>query len=555
MSSIPSRQWARIVRVMPGYMLLAALLIGVASAGCRKGPDVAFNRDIRPILSERCVACHGGIRRQGNLNLLWREEATMPAESGKRAIVPHKPGESELIRRVSLRDQDERMPKEDHPLSADEIRQLREWIAAGAPWDTHWAYAAPSEPDLPRIALRSWPKTNLDYFVLARLEREDLTPSPPAGCPTLVRRVTLNIIGLPPTPDDVSAACDSLGYDAYVDRLLSSPHFGERWAAMWLDLARYADSKGYEKDIPRTIWRYRDWVIRAFNADMPFDQFTIEQLAGDLLPEPTEAQRIATAFHRNTMTNTEGGTDDEEFRVAAVIDRVNTTWEVWQGTSLGCAQCHGHPYDPFRHEDYYRAFAFFNNTTDRDQDDDFPTLPLFAAEDSARGHTLLQELEAIEEEVQAVAASNEVRTDRREWETRLDEPAIVGRVRGMLQNEVRRIVETPEASRDEAQEALLDRVYAGIHPSARLDSLRNARDEKERRIAELQPLQTPVMEELPPGQRRMTYLFERGSFLMRRERVEAGTPAALPPLPAGAPRNRLGLARWLVSPDNPLTAA
>lgn len=548
------------MRRVPGYapgctLQLFSVLVGAALiAGCSSNSDISFNRDIRPILNERCVSCHGGIKRQADLNLLWREDATRPAESGKAAIVPHKPAESELIRRVSLRSSDDRMPRDDHPLDEDEILLLRKWIASGAPWDAHWAYHAPKSPELPRVSLRTWPRTGLDHFVLHRLEAENLSPSPEARCPQLVRRVTLDLVGLAPTPEDVDSACGPAGYEAYVDRLLSSPRFGERWAAMWLDLARYADSKGYEKDIPRTIWRYRDWVIRAFNADMPFDRFTIEQLAGDLLPGATEDQRIATAFHRNTMTNTEGGTDDEEFRVAAVIDRVNTTWEVWQGTSMSCVQCHGHPYDPFRHEDYYRLFAFFNNTADRDQDDEYPTVPLFAAADSARGHALLQQLESIEEEILQLTASEQVREDRRQWEERLDEPAVIGQVRGMLQNEVHRIVRTPEEDRDGAQKALLDRVYGGIHALPRLDSLRTARNDSRKLLGELEAVHTPVLKELPPDERRTTRLFERGSFLSQRQAVEPGIPGALPPLSAEAPRNRLGLAAWLVSAGNPLTA-
>ncbi len=540
--------------VLPKLRLFGAFLVAAICAGCESDSDITFNRDIRPILNERCVSCHGGIKRQADLNLLWREDAIRPAESSKAAIVPHKPAESELIRRVSLGAPDDRMPQDDHPLDADEIRKLRRWIASGAPWDVHWAYRAPASPELPHVSLKTWPRTGLDHFVLRRLESEGLSPSPEAECLKLVRRITLDLIGLAPTMEDTRDACGPAGYEPYVDRLLASPRFGERWAAMWLDLARYADSKGYEKDIPRTIWRYRDWVIRAFNDDMPFDQFTIEQLAGDLLPDATEEQRIATAFHRNTMTNTEGGTDDEEFRVAAVIDRVNTTWEVWQGTSMSCVQCHGHPYDPFRHEDYYRLFAFFNNTADRDQDDEFPTVAQFSAGDSARGHALLQKLETLEQEILAVTASERVARQRREWENRLDEPAVIGRVRGMLQNEVRRIVQTPEEDRDGAQKALLDRVYGSIHDLPSLDSLRNERNESRRQLAELEAVYTPVMRELPPGIRRTTRLFERGSFLAQRQVVEPGIPSALPPLSSDAPATRLGMAEWLVSADNPLTA-
>ena len=466
------------------------------------------------------------------------------------------PGTSELMRRVRLSNPDERMPQEDDPLTADkEVRLLHRWIQEGAPWDAHWAYVAPERPELPRVEQEDWPEQDLDRFILARLEEAGLTPSAPAECPTLVRRVTLDLVGLAPVPSDVLAVCDGdKTYEAYVDQLLASPHFGERWAAMWLDLARYADSKGYEKDIGRTIWRYRDWVIDAFNADMPFDQFTIEQLAGDLLPEPTEAQLIATAFNRNTMTNTEGGTDDEEFRIAAVVDRVNTTWEVWQGTSMACVQCHGHPYDPFTHAEYFEFFAFFNNTADRDYDDEYPTLPRFDDDTREDGEALVAELEQIADEMILVAREDSLERARRDWELTLDQPEVIGRVRNMLTNEVLRVSQTPEPARDGAQHTLLASVYAEISPDERLDALRTRRGKVRRAINELGPIQTPIMRELPRHEQRRTYVLERGSFLARGEEVEAGMPDALPALPEDAPRNRLGMAKWLVSDTNPLTA-
>ena len=402
---------------------LLAVLLAMLLLGCAETDEIDFNRDIRPILNERCVACHGGVRRKGDLSLLFRTDAMQPAESGKQAVVPGNPGASELLRRVAHADPDERMPQDDAPLTEKEIQKLRHWIVQGAPWADHWAYIPPTEPEQPTVSDPSWPANGLDHFTLARLDREGLTPSPRADCPTLVRRVSLDLIGLPPSPEQVTAVCDdpaSNTYETFVDSLLTSPRYGERWAAMWLDLARYADSKGYEKDIPRTIWRYRDWVIEAFNDDMPFDRFTLEQLAGDLLPDPTEAQLIATAFNRNTMTNTEGGTDDEEFRVAAVIDRVNTTWEVWQGTSFSCVQCHGHPYDPFRHEEYYAFFAFFNNTADWDQDNEHPTLPMFSDDQDADGQALRDEIHEIEQRMIDRASTPEMAEARRAWEQQLD---------------------------------------------------------------------------------------------------------------------------------------
>ena len=537
--------------LLAGYIVTAAAV--VMFGGCSRAPEISFNDQVRPILNERCANCHGGIRRQGDLSLLFRHEALARAESGERAIVPHKPDESELLRRVSHADPKHRMPQDDDPLTPEQIDILHTWIEEGAQWEDHWAYVTPERPALPDVSDPAWPREPLDYFILSRLDREELSPSPEAECPVLVRRVTLDLIGLPPKPEDVRQVClDGGSYETYVDSLLASPAYGERWAAMWLDLARYADSKGYEKDIGRTIWRYRDWVIQAFNDDLPFDQFTIEQLAGDLLPNATESQRIATAFNRNTMTNTEGGTDDEEFRVAAVIDRVNTTWEVWQGTSFACVQCHGHPYDPFTHEEYYEFFAFFNSTADRDLDSEYPTLPLFEEEVAEQGNQLLENIAQLEEDIIARVRSNALAEERRAWETTLDQPEIIGRVRLMLQNEVKRVVATPEEQRGDGQQWTLDHIYASVSDDPELERLRSEKAEKERELRTLNAVHTPIMREL--NFQRRTHVFERGSFLLKGEQVEPNTPDALPPMPEDAPRNRLGMAKWLVTRDNPLTA-
>ncbi|GAB4421002.1 MAG: hypothetical protein OHK0039_35300 [Bacteroidia bacterium] len=346
--------------------------------------QVDFNAEVRPILNKHCLACHGGVKRSGGLSLLFREEALQVGESGQPAIVPGSPGSSELMRRVRHHDPELRMPLDAAPLSADQIGLLERWIAQGAIWEAHWAYVAPQPQPVPATG-SDWAANDIDHFVLDRLRTADLQPAGPADRATLLRRVSLDLTGLPPTPAQVRAFEADSAPDAYerrVDSLLASPRYGERWTAMWLDLARFADSKGYEKDPHRDIWPYRDWLIRAFNADMPFDQFTIAQLAGDLLPEPDRDLLVATAFHRNTMTNTEGGTENEEFRVAAVIDRVNTTWTVWQGTTMECVQCHSHPYDPFRQTDYYRSLAYFNNSADADLSTDPPFLEWYSAPDS-----------------------------------------------------------------------------------------------------------------------------------------------------------------------------
>ncbi|MGA0560146.1 DUF1553 domain-containing protein [Larkinella sp. VNQ87] len=370
---------------------------------------VDFNTQIKPLLNKHCIACHGGVKKASNFSLLFEHEALSPAKSGKLAIVPGDADASELIRRLTLADPEERMPLDAPPLKPDEIELLRTWIDQGADWGKHWAYQRIEKPDVPQIGTfwsrlglaendeLKWVKNEIDPFVLAKPRPEGLKPSPEADRVTLIRRVSLDLTGLPPTEKEVAdfvADSSPNAYEKVVNRLLASPAYGERWAGLWLDLARYADTKGYEADLSRPMWRYRDWLIKAFNDDKPFNEFTIEQLAGDLVVDPNgkrddsesllDNALIATAFHRNTMTNDEGGTQDEEFRVAAVIDRVNTTWDVWQGTTFGCVQCHSHPYDPFVHEDYYRYMAFFNNTRDEDVPSDTPTLRFYKEADSLK---------------------------------------------------------------------------------------------------------------------------------------------------------------------------
>jgi hypothetical protein len=355
--------------------------------GC-KDEKIDFSAQVKPILNKRCISCHGGVKRNADFSLLFRHEALDTTESGKLAIIPGDPNHSEMIRRVNLKDPEERMPYKEEPLSNEEIRILTQWIEEGAEWGDHWAYEKPKPVVVPATELHDdWPQNEIDHFILKKLEEEGLSPSKPAEKSTQVRRVYMDLIGLPPTSQQALSFLNDNSPQAYekvVDELLSSEHFGEKWASWWLDMARYSDTKGYEKDEGRTIWRYRDWVIKALNNDMPFDQFTIEQLAGDLLPNPTDDQLIATAFHRNTMNNDEGGTDDEEFRVAALIDRVNTTYEVWQSTTLGCVQCHTHPYDPFVHEEYYKSMAFFNNTRDEDVPGEHPTLRMYTEPDEKK---------------------------------------------------------------------------------------------------------------------------------------------------------------------------
>ncbi|MFM7102134.1 MAG: DUF1549 domain-containing protein, partial [Verrucomicrobiota bacterium] len=367
----------------PARTLGRWLVLALAAAGAGLLPATAatdFNRDVRPLLNRHCTACHGGVRQAAQVSFTQRDRALGRGKSGRPTVVPGRPEESELLRRVGLPATDEdRMPPADHgdgrPLSSAEVATLRQWIAEGAPWAEPWSLGKPRPPTVPQVPDPRWPRHDLDNFILDRLGREGLAPSPDAPPAQWLRRTTLDLTGLPPTPEEIARLTTGQETpEQAVERLLASPHFGERWAALWLDLARYADTQGYEKDNGRDIWPWRDWLVRALNADLPFDQFTIKVLAGDLLPDATLEDCLATGFHRNTQTNTEGGTDDEEFRLQAVIDRVNTTWTVWQGTTFGCVQCHSHPYDSFRQEDYYRFLALWNSTEDADLGDDFPRL-------------------------------------------------------------------------------------------------------------------------------------------------------------------------------------
>jgi mono/diheme cytochrome c family protein len=477
-----------------------ALGVGFLAPPAGRAADaVDFNRDIRPILANNCFRCHGPDVKERKADLrLDTEDGAFADLGGHAAVVRGKPADSELIARVTATDPAQLMPprKTGKKLTSREIDLLTRWIKQGAPYARHWAYVKPVRPPLPLVKNGTWPRNPIDSFILARLEREGLHPSPEADRYALVRRLSLDLTGLPPTEEEVEQFVrdrSPAAYEHLVDRLLDKPAYGEHWARLWLDLARYADSAGYADDPSRTIWAYRDYVIRAFNANKPFDQFTIEQLAGDLLPNPTEEQLLATAFHRNTMTNNEGGTSDEEFRNVAVVDRVNTTLAVWMGTSMACAQCHNHKYDPISQEEYFRFFAFLNNTEDADRRDESPLLSLFSQEQKQQRNRLEQEIAELEK----VSPLHD-----------------------------------PVAEMARRQVTALRKLLAGMKPATTV----------------------PILRELPAGQRRKTHIQFRGNFLDLGKEVQEGTPAAFPPLSKGAPLNRLTLARWLVDENNPLTA-
>lgn len=365
------------MRTLFGRTIIVALAIAALIVACwyflRPTPPVDFSTQVKPIINTKCISCHGGVKAKAGFSLLFREDAMAKTESGKPAIIPGDASSSEMIKRIKNKDPEERMPYKHAPLSDQEIHILEAWINQGAKWGNHWAYLPVKETAVPEM--REGKNFNdIDKFILDKLIQEKMQQSPLASRDVMLRRVSLDLIGTLPSADIANTYLKDGNYEKLVDNLLASPRFGEKWASMWLDIARYADTKGYEADIGRYIWKYRDWVIKSFNENKPYDRFIIEQIAGDLLPNPTDANYIATGFHRNSMTNDEGGTDNEEFRTAAVLDRVNTTWESLMGTTFSCVQCHSHPYDPFRHDEYYKFMAYFNNTRDADTNSDYPLL-------------------------------------------------------------------------------------------------------------------------------------------------------------------------------------
>jgi len=473
-------------------LAFAAATVATAAGGARA---VDFDRDVRPILSDNCFPCHGpdAETRKARLRLDTRDG--LFARRARRTIVaPGDPAASELIARIASRDDDERMPPLDsmRSLSRAEIETIETWVRDGARWERHWAFVAPERREPPEVLRRDWPRNAIDRFVLARLERDGLSPAAEAPRERLIRRVTLDLTGIPPRLDEVDAFLADDAPDAYervVDRLLASPRYGERMAWEWLDAARYADSNGFQGDAERTMWPWRDWVVRALDANLPFDRFSIEQLAGDLLPEATLDQRIATGFHRNQMFNGEGGRIAEETRVENAFDRVETTATVWLGVTIGCARCHDHKFDPFSQRDYFGLFAYFDNTSE----DGSPGRSPGAVPPVVRGLTPEQQVELAQLDLRIALAEQ----------------------RAVAQGE--------------------------------LDALRRDRDELESSA----PL-VMVLDERET--RRTTRILARGAYDKPGEEVEARVPDAILPLAGSAPPNRLTLARWLFDASNPLTA-
>ncbi len=398
---------------MTRYFVPSLMAIVLLCSGASGAEKIDFNRDIRQILSNNCFRCHGPDEAERKGGAEGAEGLRLDTAAGAArdlgdyaAIVPGNPEASELLKRITTTDPDLVMPpgKESKKLSPEEVALVEQWIREGAKYAKHWSYEAPQRPAVPEVANAAWSRNEVDRFLLARLQKEGLQPQAEANRYTLIRRAMLDLTGLPPTIEEVDAFVNDPAENAYerlIDRILEKETYGEHWARMWLDLARYADSAGYADDPPRKIWAYRDYVIKSLNANKPFDQFTIEQLAGDLLPNPTPEQLIATAFHRNTLTNNEGGTNDEEYRNVAVVDRVNTTLAVWMGTSMACAQCHTHKFDPITQEEYFKVFAIFNTTEDADRGDESPLYSFFTPEQETERTRLQAEIAALEKEITA----------------------------------------------------------------------------------------------------------------------------------------------------------
>jgi hypothetical protein len=505
---------------------------------------VDFARDIQPILAGKCYDCHGAEKPKGGLQLTTRANALRGGESGEPAFVAGASARSQLIQRITTTDENDVMPQKSEPLKPAEVALLRRWIDEGANWPDdlkHWAYVKPVRAAVP--AVKDTPariRNPIDAFVLARLEQAGLKASPPTDKPRWLRRVSLDLIGLPPTPAEIDAFIADTrdgAHERVVDRLLASPHYGERWARPWLDLARYADSHGFQRDDLRDLWPYRDWVIRAMNADLPFDQFTVWQLAGDLLPEGRDAggnpanldPLIATGFHRAAPTNVEAGTDQEEGRVNQVFDRVNTTAAVWLGTTLECAQCHNHKYDPFSQKDYYQLFAYFNHTP---RETDFTTPKAMAALKFTGPYLELPD------------PANDVKRANLEARRAALDAQIAARTAEVLAGATPTGAKAP-AGKQRTQLLADDKALA---------DLRSQRQALTRELDALKPPQTLVMRELDPP--RPTTVLNRGNFLEPGEPVQPGTPAALHAArpPAGPRATRLDLARWLVDRENPLVA-
>ena len=550
------------MRVFSALTLLA-LAVAQPSAAQDASPEAIrfFEQKVRPVLHGKCGLCHNDQTKMSELSFAARETVLKGGTRGPAAT----PGDVDgsLLVQAIRQSSDLKMPPTGK-LSQPEIDALTKWVEMGLPWPKttvsespkagaeHWSFRPVEKLQVPQVKQSSWVRNPIDNFVLARLEQENLKPSEAADPVTLVRRVSLDLTGLLPSPKEVDDFVNDTRPDAYeqlVERLLASQHYGERWGRHWLDIARYADTNGYNIDGDREIWMYRDWVISALNADMGFDQFTIEQLAGDLLPSPTKQQIVATGFHRNTLLNLEGGIDFEQYRVEAVVDRVSTTGAAFLGLTIGCARCHSHKYDPISQKEFYSIYAFFNNIDELSgefKNDEGrkrahePILEFGKPDEFARRDAVRHQIEILEKELEEYGESIEGKQG--EWESSLTPEQI-----GEMGLRVQEVLAVPTADRNEEQQRAAKNAFNGADPgwSARGKGIAALKK------AEPKLKSTLVMRELPEP--RQTYIHEGGDFLRKGANVEPGTLGVLPPLAAEGRPTRLDFARWLVDDENPLT--
>ena len=529
------------------------ILIFFSIAGWGRAQEIDFNRQIRPLLSDNCFKCHGPDQGKRKADLRLDTEEGLRAElDDHRLITPGKPEESELYLRLVHEDEDERMPpqKTRLKLSSSEIELVKKWIAQGAKWQEHWSLRPLENPAPPKAEGSDWPLNPIDQFVLRGLRKEGFSPSAEEDKARLFRRLALDLTGLPPGLEELDSYLASEVPDAYakaVDTLLDSPSYGERMAWDWLDLARYADTNGFQGDSTRSMWPWRDWVVRSLNANMPFDKFTVEQIAGDMLPDASLEQKLATGFCRNHMINGEGGRIAEENRVEYIFDQIETIGTVWMGLTVQCARCHDHKFDPLRQRDYYQLFAIFNQTPVNGGGRDPATPPVIRAPDSLQYGKLDELNRGIVD-----AALKVVRVEERLFTRAEGQNAAQSEVAKELPKKVVEALFRGPADRNPAQLGEIEKHYRESMAaySALLKKLREQVAEREK--LEKSFVRVMVMQDKPGS--RKSFILDKGLYNQKREEVSAEVPQSLPALPEKAPRNRLSLARWLVDPSHPRTA-
>jgi len=547
---------------IPGYVIAILLCHGFTAPLCSQTP-LDFNRDIRPILAENCLYCHGqdANKRQGDLRLDDRDGAIAAG-----AVVPGDTAASSLIQRIHSENPDEQMPplKSNRKLSVEQKEILTRWIAEGAGYRKHWAFLTPERPPEPAVQKTDWARNPIDRFVLAHLEAVGLQPSPEAERATLIRRLHIDLTGLPPTPEEVDAFVaseDPNAFENLVDRLLASPHYGERMALSWLDAARYADSNGFQQDGDTWQWMWRDWVVKAMNDDLPFDKFTIWQLAGDLLPDANDEQKIASGFNRNHLLNGEGGAIAEEQRWVILFDRMETTSTTWLGLTMNCAQCHDHKYDPITQKDYYSLLDAFNRVPESGTPQYFssrirlaaPFVEIHSEENRTRIADFDSQITAADSE--ATKVLDNAYSDWKVGLSAAENPAAAGLPETIISLLKKHEAERSEEERKTVETDLRKHFQEKVQPGlADKYPVLKHRDELRQQLATYRADQIPRVMTMSDAQPRETKILSRGEYLNPTEKVTFATPAFLPPMPAEAPQNRLGFAQWLTSPEHPLTA-